>query len=154
MQVVTSTSDLAAVCQRLVSADFITVDTEFMREQTFWPELCLIQIASDAVEAIVDPLAPGIDLKPLYELMAHPGVTKVFHAARQDIEIMYSKAGLIPAPIFDTQVAASVCGYGDSVSYVNLSKTSPGTTSTSRRASRTGAGVPCPTASSSTRSAT
>ncbi|MGE5266300.1 MAG: ribonuclease D [Deltaproteobacteria bacterium] len=122
MQVVTSTSDLAAICQRLVSADFITVDTEFMREQTFWPELCLIQIASDAVEAIIDPLASGIDLKPLYELMAHPGVTKVFHAARQDIEIMYSKAGLIPAPIFDTQVAASVCGYGDSVSYVNLVK--------------------------------
>jgi ribonuclease D len=122
MQVVTSTSDLAAICQRLVSADFITVDTEFMREQTFWPELCLIQIASDAVEAIIDPLASGIDLKPLYELMAYPGVTKVFHAARQDIEIMYSKAGLIPAPIFDTQVAASVCGYGDSVSYVNLVK--------------------------------
>lgn len=122
MQVVTSTSDLAAVCQRLVAAEFITVDTEFMREQTFWPELCLVQIASDAVEAIIDPLASGIDLTPLYELMANPGVTKVFHAARQDIEIMYSKAGLIPAPIFDTQVAASVCGYGDSVSYVNLVK--------------------------------
>ena len=122
MQLVTSTSDLAAVCQRLVSAEFITVDTEFMREQTFWPELCLVQIASDAVEAIVDPLAAGIDLGPLYELMAEPGVTKVFHAARQDIEIMYSKAGLVPEPIFDTQVAASVCGYGDSVSYVNLVK--------------------------------
>ena len=120
MQVITSTSDLAQICQQLVTADFVTVDTEFMREQTFWPELCLVQIASDRVEAIVDPLAQGIDLKPFYELMAHPGVTKVFHAARQDIEIMYSEAGLIPAPIFDTQVAASVCGYGDSVSYVNL----------------------------------
>lgn len=122
MHLVTSTSDLAKVCESLVSAEFITVDTEFMREQTFWPELCLVQIASDSVEAIVDPLATGIDLKPFYELMAHTGVTKVFHAARQDIEIMYSEAGLIPAPIFDTQVAASVCGYGDSVSYVNLVK--------------------------------
>jgi ribonuclease D len=120
MQVITSTAHLAQVCQSLVSAEFITVDTEFMREQTFWPELCLVQIASDTVEAVVDPLAPGIDLKPFYDLMGHTGVTKVFHAARQDIEIMYTEAGLIPAPIFDTQVAASVCGYGDSVSYVNL----------------------------------
>jgi ribonuclease D len=122
MHLVTSTSDLAQICQRLVTAEFITVDTEFMREQTFWPELCLVQIASDTVEAVVDPLAAGIELAPFYELMANPGVTKVFHAARQDIEIMYSEAGLIPAPIFDTQVAASVCGYGDSVSYVNLVK--------------------------------
>jgi ribonuclease D len=122
MHLVTSTSDLANVCDRFVSADFITVDTEFMREQTFWPELCLIQIASDSVEAIVDPLAAGIDLAPFYKLMANDRITKVFHAARQDIEIMYSEAGLIPAPIFDTQVAASVCGYGDSVSYVNLVK--------------------------------
>lgn len=122
MHLVTSTSDLAAVCDRFASADFITVDTEFMREQTFWPELCLIQIASDTVEAIVDPLAAGIDLAPFYKLMANDRITKVFHAARQDIEIMYSEAGLIPTPIFDTQVAASVCGYGDSVSYVNLVK--------------------------------
>jgi len=122
MHLITSTSDLAQVCQRLVSAEFVTVDTEFMREQTFWPELCLVQIASDTVEAVVDPLAAGIDLKPFYELMANTRVTKVFHAARQDIEIMYSEGGLIPAPIFDTQVAASVCGYGDSVSYVNLVK--------------------------------
>lgn len=122
MHLVTSTSDLIQVCNRLSSAEFITVDTEFMREQTFWPELCLVQVASDTVEAIIDPLAPGIDLKAFYALMANEQVTKVFHAARQDIEIMYSEAGLIPAPIFDTQVAASVCGYGDSVSYVNLVK--------------------------------
>jgi ribonuclease D len=122
MHLVTSTSDLIQVCNRLSSAEFITVDTEFMREQTFWPELCLVQVASDTVEAIIDPLAPGIDLKVFYALMANEQVTKVFHAARQDIEIMYSEAGLIPAPIFDTQVAASVCGYGDSVSYVNLVK--------------------------------
>jgi len=122
MHLVTSTSDLNQVCNRLSSAEFITVDTEFMREQTFWPELCLVQVASDTVEAIIDPLAPGIDLKAFYALMANEQVTKVFHAARQDIEIIYSEAGLIPAPIFDTQVAASVCGYGDSVSYVNLVK--------------------------------
>ena len=122
MHLVTSTSDLIQVCNRLSSAEFITVDTEFMREQTFWPELCLVQVASDTVEAIIDPLAPGIDLKAFYALMANEQVMKVFHAARQDIEIMYSEAGLIPAPIFDTQVAASVCGYGDSVSYVNLVK--------------------------------
>jgi ribonuclease D len=122
MHLVTSTTDLVQVCSRLSAADFVAVDTEFMREQTFWPELCLVQIASDSVEAIVDPMAPGLDLKPFYELMADQRVTKVFHAARQDIEIMYSEAGLIPAPIFDTQVAASVCGYGDSVSYVNLVK--------------------------------
>ncbi len=120
MHLITSTPDLAHACTRLATADFIAVDTEFMREQTFWPELCLIQIASEAVEALVDPMAPGLDLKPFFELMANERVTKVFHAARQDIEIMYAQAGLIPAPIFDTQVAASVCGYGDSVSYVNL----------------------------------
>lgn len=122
MNLVTSTSALADLCQNLVTAEFVTVDTEFMREQTFWPELCLIQIASDTVEAVIDPLAGGINLAPLYELMGNPAVTKVFHAARQDIEIIYSEAGLIPSPIFDTQVAASVCGYGDSVSYVNLVK--------------------------------
>jgi ribonuclease D len=122
MHLVTSTPDLVQVCSRLSAAEFVAVDTEFMREQTFWPELCLVQIASDSVEAIIDPMAPGLDLKPFFELMANQCVTKVFHAARQDIEIMYSEAGLIPAPIFDTQVAASVCGYGDSVSYVNLVK--------------------------------
>jgi ribonuclease D len=122
MHLVTSTPDLVQVCNRLESAEFIAVDTEFMREQTFWPELCLVQLASDTVEALVDPMAPGLDLRIFYELMANERVTKVFHAARQDIEIMYSEAGLIPAPIFDTQVAASVCGYGDSVSYVNLVK--------------------------------
>ena len=122
MHLVTSTSDLIQVCDRLSSAEFITVDTEFMREQTFWPELCLVQVASDTVEAIIDPLAPGIELNAFYALMANEQVTKVFHAARQDIEIMFSEGGLIPAPIFDTQVAASVCGYGDSVSYVNLVK--------------------------------
>jgi ribonuclease D len=122
MHVITSTSALSDTCSRLAAGDFVAVDTEFMREQTFWPDLCLIQLAGAEVEAIVDPLAEGIDLKPFYDLMADPRVVKVFHAARQDVEIVYSEAGLIPAPIFDTQVAAMVCGFGESVSYVNLVK--------------------------------
>ena len=122
MHVITSTSDLSDTCSRLGDGDFVTVDTEFMREQTFWPDLCLIQLAGAGEEVIVDPLADGIDLGPFYELMANRRVVKVFHAARQDIEIVYSEAGLIPAPVFDTQVAAMVCGFGESVSYVNLVK--------------------------------
>ncbi|HRN83601.1 MAG TPA: ribonuclease D, partial [Hyphomicrobium sp.] len=117
-----STSDLSDTCSRLADGDFVTVDTEFMREQTFWPDLCLIQLANAREEVIVDPLANGIDLGPFYELMANRSVVKVFHAARQDIEIVFSEAGLIPAPVFDTQVAAMVCGFGESVSYVNLVK--------------------------------
>jgi ribonuclease D len=126
MHVITTTSDLANACHQLAKAEFVAVDTEFMREQTFWPQLCLIQIASDEVEAIIDPMAPGIDLTPFYALMGNQAVLKVFHAARQDIEIVYSEGGLIPAPVFDTQVAASVCGFGESVSYVNLVKTITG----------------------------
>ncbi|MCB1549682.1 MAG: ribonuclease D, partial [Hyphomicrobiaceae bacterium] len=98
------------------------VDTEFMRETTFWPKLCLIQLACREEEMVVDPLAPGIDLGPFYALMANEKVLKVFHAARQDVEIVYTKAGIIPTPIFDTQVAAMVCGFGEAVSYGNLVK--------------------------------
>jgi len=122
MRVILTTAELSESCSSLARHDYVTVDTEFMREQTFWPDLCLIQLAGPDLEVIVDPLAPGIDLKPLYELMADKSVVKVFHAARQDIEIVYSEAGLIPAPIFDTQIAAMVCGFGESVSYVNLVK--------------------------------
>ena len=122
MHVITSNADLSDICSRLADRDFVAVDTEFMREQTFWPELCLIQLAGPEIEVIVDPLAPGIDLKPFYALMADERVMKVFHAARQDIEIVYSEAGLIPKPVFDTQIAAMVCGFGESVSYVNLVK--------------------------------
>jgi ribonuclease D len=122
MRVITTTSALSETCTRLADNDYVAVDTEFMREQTFWPELCLVQLAGPGHEAIVDPLATGIDLKPLYDLMADERVVKVFHAARQDIEIVYSEAGLIPAPVFDTQIAAMVCGFGESVSYVNLVK--------------------------------
>jgi len=122
MRVITSTSALSETCSRLAAGDYVTVDTEFMREQTFWPDLCLIQLASPSEEVIVDPLAPGLDLAPFYRLMADPSVVKVFHAARQDIEIVYAEAGLIPTPVFDTQIAAMVCGFGESVSYVNLVK--------------------------------
>lgn len=115
-----TTADLAAACKELAKSDFITIDTEFLRETTFWPELCLIQMASPTVEVLVDPLARDIDLSPFFELMANPNVLKVFHAARQDIEIIFNRGNLIPHPIFDTQVAAMVCGFGDSVSYDQL----------------------------------
>jgi ribonuclease D len=122
MRLIVTTSDLAAACESLGRHPYVAVDTEFLREQTFWPELCLIQMAGPDDEVIVDPLAPGIDLKPFYELMAKESVVKVFHAGRQDIEIVYAQAGIIPHPIFDSQVAAMVCGFGESVSYVNLVK--------------------------------
>lgn len=122
MRVITSTEDLQSVCKRLAAADFVAVDTEFMREQTFWPKLCLIQLAGPGEEIIVDPLASALDLSPFYALMADERIVKVFHAARQDIEIVYAATGLIPHPVFDTQVAAMVCGFGESVSYVNLVK--------------------------------
>ncbi len=112
-----TTAALAEACTELAKSEFITIDTEFLRETTFWPELCLVQMASPTLEVLVDPLAKGLDLTPLFELMANPDVVKVFHAARQDIEIIYHLGGLIPHPIFDTQVAAMVCGFGDSISY-------------------------------------
>ena len=122
MRVITTTSALTEICSRLAEGEFVAVDTEFMREQTFWPDLCLIQLAGPGEEAIVDPMAPGIDLKPFYDLMADTRVVKVFHAARQDVEIVFCEAGLIPTPIFDPQIAAMVGGFGESVSYVNLVK--------------------------------
>jgi ribonuclease D len=117
---IVTTQDLEAACKTLAQSEFITIDTEFLRETTFWPELCLVQMASPDLEVIVDPLANGIDLAPLFELMANTNVIKVFHAARQDIEIIFHLGNLIPQPIFDTQVAAMVCGFGDSVSYDQL----------------------------------
>ncbi len=115
-----TTAALEEACRLLAQSDFITIDTEFLRETTFWPELCLIQMASPEHEYIVDPMAKGLDLKPFFELMANSAVVKVFHAARQDIEIIFHLGELIPHPIFDTQVAAMVCGFGDSVSYDQL----------------------------------
>jgi len=122
MRLITSTPDLADICIKLSSSPFVAVDTEFMRERTFWAELCLIQMASPETECIVDPMAPGLDLAPFFGLMANEKVVKVFHAARQDIEIVHAETGLVPTPVFDSQVAAMVCGFGESVSYVNLVK--------------------------------
>ncbi len=117
MKIITSTAELAEICTEFAKHDYVTVDTEFLRETTFWPILCLIQMASPEDEVIVDPMADGIDLAPFFDLMADPSVVKVFHAARQDLEIVYKLGGLLPEPIFDTQVAAMVCGYGDSIAY-------------------------------------
>jgi ribonuclease D len=122
MRVISTTQGLAQLCSDLARQPYVAVDTEFMRESTFWPKLCLVQLAGPGIEAIVDPMAEGIDLAPFFELMGDQRVVKVFHAARQDIEIVYIKAGLVPQPVFDTQVAAMVCGFGDSISYVNLVK--------------------------------
>jgi ribonuclease D len=115
-----TTAELAAACETLASGEYLTIDTEFLRETTFWPQLCLIQMAGPDIAVIVDPMAKDIDLAPFFELMANTDVVKVFHAARQDIEIIYNLGKLIPHPIFDTQVAAMVCGFGDSVSYDQL----------------------------------
>ncbi|GAA4182525.1 ribonuclease D [Shinella granuli] len=120
MQIIETTAALAEACETLARSEYLTIDTEFLRETTFWPELCLIQLAGPETEVIVDPLAKGLDLAPFFALMANPAVLKVFHAARQDIEIIVNRGDLIPHPIFDTQVAAMVCGFGDSVSYDQL----------------------------------
>ena len=117
---ITTTDALAAFCKTLAEEPYVTVDTEFIRESTYWPELCLVQLGGSEQASCVDPLAPGMDLAPLFELMANANVLKVFHAARQDLEIFLKLAGELPTPIFDTQVAAMVCGFGDSVGYENL----------------------------------
>lgn len=120
MEIITTTKALDAFCQRLSSAEFITVDTEFHRETTYWPLLCLVQVAGPDEARCIDTLADDIDLAPLYALFRDTGIVKVFHAARQDLEIFFHKADLIPAPLFDSQVAAMVCGFGESVGYETL----------------------------------
>lgn len=120
MELITSTDVLAAFSKRAAGYDFVTVDTEFLRETTYWPKLCLLQAATLDEAVLIDPLAPGLDLSPFFKLLANEKVRKVFHAARQDIEIFVKLTGKVPVNIFDTQVAASVCGFGDSVSYDNL----------------------------------
>ncbi len=120
MQIITNTENLSALCTRLSEHPYITIDTEFLRENTFWPQLCLVQLASDDESAIVDPLAKGIDLQPLFDLLQDESVLKVFHAGRQDLEIFHRLTGKVPTPIFDTQVAAMVCGFGESVGYDTL----------------------------------
>ncbi|MGX7872402.1 ribonuclease D [Mesorhizobium sp. ORM6] len=120
MHVITTQKELETVLAAFEKSDFVTVDTEFIRETTFWPILCLIQMAAPGVTALIDPLSPDIDLAPFFRLMANEAVVKVFHAARQDIEIIVHLGDLVPHPVFDTQVAAMVCGFGDSVSYDQL----------------------------------
>jgi ribonuclease D len=120
MKIITSTKDLAEFCDSAAKFDFVTVDTEFLRETTYWPILCLVQMATPDEAVIIDPLAAGIDLAPMYALFQNKSVVKVFHAAKQDIEIFVKLSGEAPTPLFDTQVAAAVCGFGDSISYDNL----------------------------------
>lgn len=114
---ITATDDLAALCARLAGEEFVTVDTEFMRERTYFPELCVVQLAGTDEVAIIDAQAEGIDLAPLGVLLANEAVMKVFHAARQDVEIFVQRFGDVPRPMFDTQVAAMVAGFGDQVGY-------------------------------------
>jgi ribonuclease D len=122
MTLLTTTWQVDELCRELAHERFVTIDTEFMRDRTYWPRLCLVQIAGEGRHAAIDPLAAKLDLKPLLELLAEERVLKVFHAARQDIEIFYRLAGRIPTPLFDTQLAAMVCGYGEEVAYETLVK--------------------------------
>jgi len=117
MKLITTTADLDAACARLAEHPVITVDTEFLRETTYYPLLCVIQMASPTEAIVIDTLAEGIDLASFFALMSNERVLKVFHAARQDIEIIWHRAGIVPHPVFDTQVAAMVLGYGDSIAY-------------------------------------
>lgn len=124
MSLITTTKDLKALCTRLKKSEYITVDTEFIREKTYWPHLCLVQVCGEDEEPYaIDPLAEGIDLKPFYELMLDKKVLKVFHACRQDLEIFFNETGKMPTPVFDTQIAAMVCGFGEQVSYEVLVNT-------------------------------
>ena len=116
MTPITTTAELAAFCEELAGRPFVAVDTEFMRETTYWPKLCLIQAATREAAAVIDPLAPGLDLSPLLKILADPTIEKVFHAARQDIEI-FNNLGVIPNPLFDTQIAAMAAGFGEQVAY-------------------------------------
>ena len=123
MSLITDSDAVTAFCARQKGAQFVTIDTEFMRERTYWPILCVVQVAGPEEAVAIDALAEGIDLKPLLALMADARTLKVFHAARQDLEIFFQlSGGVVPHPIFDTQVAAMVCGFGDAASYETLVK--------------------------------
>lgn len=120
-RVITTSEDLAAFCATMANEEFITVDTEFIRERTYFPQLCLMQVATSKEAVAIDPIAaPEMDLQPLYAAFANEKLVKVFHAAKQDIEIFVHDSGLVPYPLYDTQIAAMVCGYGESISYENL----------------------------------
>jgi ribonuclease D len=120
MRIIETTADLEVLAQELAAAPYIALDTEFMRDSTYWPKLCLIQIAGAGIEAIIDPQAEGIDLTPFFQLIAKPEIVKVLHAGRQDIEIFWQKGHIIPDPLFDSQIAAMVCGFGEAASYETL----------------------------------
>ena len=120
MSTITTSEELFSFCQGLSGAEFVTVDTEFMRENTFWPILCLVQVAGPDDAAAIDVMAPNIDLAPLFDILKDESILKVFHAARQDLEIFYHLMGTLPKPLFDSQVAAMVCGFGDQVGYESL----------------------------------
>ena len=120
MRLITTTSELNQACAQFLTSRYVTIDTEFLREKTFWPKLCLIQIAMPGFEALIDPLAEGIDISGFFEILKNPNILKVMHGCRQDIEIFHKEAGVIPSPMMDTQVMAMVCGYGDSISYEAL----------------------------------
>ena len=120
MTVIADSTSLTKFCDRLIKSSYITVDTEFMRDQTYWPRLCLVQIANDHEAAAIDTLAKGINITPLLNLLTNSRILKIFHAARQDLEIFYRLMGKLPSPIFDTQIAAMVCGFGDSAGYDTL----------------------------------
>jgi ribonuclease D len=138
MRIITDTAALKVLAAELERGPYVAIDTEFMRDQTYWPKLCLIQAAGPGGEAIIDPLAKDIDLKPFYRLMAAKSVIKVFHAARQDIEIFHHQGDVIPDPFFDTQIAAMVCGFGEAA-YETRCASSPRRRSTNRRVSLIGA---------------
>lgn len=123
MQTITTTEDLAIFCEKAKAQPYVTVDTEFLRERTYWSKLCLVQMAlpgKDGEAVLLDPLVDGLSLEPLYDLFRHRDTVKVFHAARQDLEIFFTEAGVFPDPLFDTQVAAMVCGFGEQVGYETL----------------------------------
>jgi len=122
MRIIETNEALTAFVAELAHVPYLALDTEFLRDQTYYPRLCLIQVAAPGVEGIIDPLAPGLDLTPFYELVRRPGIVKVLHAARQDIEIFFLQGGVLPDPLFDTQIAAMVCGFGDAASYETLAR--------------------------------
>lgn len=122
MQLIETNPDLENLCARLQDEPFVCVDLEFLRERTYFAQLCLIQIASPEVAAVIDPLAEGLNLVPFFALMHNPDITKVFHSGRQDIELIFQLSGEVPTPLFDSQIAASALGFGEAISYENLVK--------------------------------
>lgn len=120
MQIIKNNEELETLCSELSKEDFLTIDLEFLREKTYYAKLCLIQVANSQTSAIIDPLSPELSLSCFFEFLKNPNITKVFHSGRQDIEILYHLGGFIPTPLFDTQIAAMVCGFGEAVSYETL----------------------------------